>query len=178
MYNTSLLGCAKMEVAVDFRTQTTQYVRSGLPALAAALLLSSASAVAANNSGMPCEQVSRDLKSLEVTVEALTLTAVDHVPIAQHAAKPNTPDGKSHVTESEIPYLYLTPRVTSILRDVFGTTAEDLPPTSPLVKPKPRSSSPLADSEETADSASVPDDVAIESDDMPRYQHQMYRTDI
>jgi hypothetical protein len=127
---------------------------------------------------MPCAQVGRDLKSLEITVEALTLTAVDHVPIAQNAAKPNTPDGESHVTESEIPYLYLTPRVTSILRDVFGTTAEDLSPALPPVKPKLRSSSPLADSEETADSATVPDDVAIESDDMPRYQHQMYRTDI
>lgn len=177
MYNTSLLGCAKMEVAVDFRTQTTQCVLSGWPALAATLLLS-ASAVAASNSGMPCEQVGRDLKSLEVTVEALTLTAVDHVPMAQNAAKPNTPDGEYHVTESGIPYLYLTPRVTSILRDVFGTTAEDLPPAVPPVKPKSRSSSPLADSEATADSATVPDDVAIESDDMPRYQHQMYRTDI
>lgn len=177
MYNTSLLGCAKMEVAVDFRTQTTQYVLSGLPALAATLLLS-ASAVAASNSRMPCAQVGRDLKSLEITVEALTLTAVDHVPIAQNAAKPNTPDGESHVTESEIPYLYLTPRVTSILRDVFGTTAEDLSPALPPVKPKLRSSSPLADSEETADSATVPDDVAIESDDMPRYKRQMYRTDI
>jgi hypothetical protein len=166
-----------MEVAVDFRTQTTQYGLSGLSALAATLLLS-ASAVAASNSGMPCAQVGRDLKSLEITVEALTLTAVDHVPIAQNAAKPNTPDGESHVTESEIPYLYLTPRVTSILRDVFGTTAEDLSPALPPVKPKLRSSSPLADSEETADSATVPDDVAIESDDMPRYQHQMYRTDI
>lgn len=173
MYNTSLLGCAKMEVAVDFRTQTTQYGLSGLPALAATLLLS-ASAVAASNSGIPCEQVGRDLKSLEVTVEALTLTAVVHVPIAQNAAKPNTPDGESHVTESGIPYLYLTPHVTSFLRDVFGTTAEDLPP----VTPTSQSSSPLADSEETADSATVPDDVAIESDDMPRYQHQMYRTDI
>lgn len=160
-----------------FRTQTTQYVLPGLAALAASLLLS-ASAIAASHSGIACEQVGRELKSLEVPVEALTLTAIDHVPILRQAAEPHAADANSHITGADIPYLYLTPRVAGILRDVFGTPAEELSPALPPVKPELRSSSPLADSEETADSATVPDNAADEANDMPRFQRQMYRTDI
>ena len=88
MYNTSLLDCTLMEVAVEVRTQTTRFVVYGLSAIATTLILS-ASARAATNAVKPCEQVGRDLKSLQVPVTTLTVDAVDHVPIDQDVTEPN-----------------------------------------------------------------------------------------
>ena len=157
---------------MDFRTQLTRYIMSGLSALAAALMLS-ATALAASNSVVPCDQISRNLKSLEVTVEALTVDAVEHGPIDRRAVDPNAIDAESHLTDAEVPILYLTPRVTNILRDVFGVTTED----RPSDMPKQPTYSPLADSEALAESIETADAVN-ETSDLPHYQRQMFRKDI
>lgn len=139
----------------------------GLPVLAAALMLS-ATAYAASNAVVPCEQVGRDLQSLTIPVDELAVDAVDHAPI-----DPEIIDQQSAVTESVAPVLNLRPRVTNILRDVFGTTAEELiQETSEQV-----SSSPLADSDENTD-AVEPDDATGDETEIPRFQQQMLRTDI
>ncbi len=157
---------------MDCRVQLMRYIISGLSALSAALMLS-ATALAASSTVVPCDQISRNLKSLEVPVDALTVNAVEHIPTDRHAVDPNASGAASHLPDAEAPILYLTPRVTNILRDVFGAATEELP----AEIPKQPSSSPLADSEELAD-YTEPVDAVNETNDLPHYQRQMFRKDI
>lgn len=157
---------------MDSRTQQIRYIISGLPVLAACLLLSSAS-FAASPSIVPCDQVGRDLKSLEVPATALTVDRVDHPPADPVAANPDAIDEQTAVTDSIAPILYLTPRVSSIVRDVFGTPSEELPEQTPLQP----STSPVADTDQKAESVESAD-VENDSSDLPRFQQQMYRKDI
>lgn len=173
MYNTSLLDGTETEVAVDFGAHSKRFFKSGLPLSAVTLILST-SALAANEPISPCEQVSRDLKSLDIQVETLIIDAVDHVPIDQKAIDPNALDANPRAGVSEAPIIYLTPRVTSILRDVFGAATADRSSETQ----EQNSSSPLADSEKTVESGVVSADEANESNELPHYQRQMYRTDI
>jgi hypothetical protein len=140
---------------------------SGLSVLAAVLMLS-ATAHAASSFIVPCDQVGRDLKSLAVPVDALTVDVVDHIP-----TNPDAIDEQSAITDSVAPVLYLTPRVTNILRDVFGMTAEELTQQTP----QHPSSSPLAGSDKKS-AASDAADAAVETSELPRPQQQMLRTDI
>jgi hypothetical protein len=152
---------------VGFRVQPKRYIISGLSVLAAALM-SSATAHAASNSDVPCDQVGRNLKSLEVPVDALPVNVVDHAPIDPDALYEPRAD-----IASATPVLNLTPRVTNILRDVFGATNEELTEETPTQP----SSSPFADSDADADDVE-PADVEIETSDLPRFQQRMFRTDI
>ena len=154
---------------MDFRAQAKRYIISGLSVLAAVLMLS-ATALAASSAVVPCDQVGRDLKSLEVPVEALTVDAVDHVPTDHNAVDPAAIDEESAVTDSVAPILYLTPRMTNILRDMFGAAPEDLPPETPGQP----SSSPLADSDQQSDPIE-PADAGNEASDLPRYQQHCDR---
>jgi hypothetical protein len=126
---------------VDFVAQPKRYTIPGISALAAALMLS-APAQAANNLVNPCDQVGRDLQSLEVPVDELTVDVVDHA-----TTDAVTLDEQAADADPVAPILYLTPRVTNILRDVFGTTPEELP----RAEPEQPSSSPVADSDEKSD---------------------------
>jgi hypothetical protein len=152
---------------VGFRAQAKRYIITGLSVLAT-ILMSGTMAHAASNSVVPCDQVGRDLKSLEVAVDTLPVVEVDHTPI-----DPDSLDEPRADTASATPVLDLTPRVTNILREVFGTTNEELPQET---SPQP-SSSPVADSDQES-SASVPADTEIERNELPRFQQQMFRTDI
>lgn len=156
---------------MDFRIHPKQAIISGLSVLAVVLMLS-APAHAASRFIVPCDQVGRELKSLELPVNALTVDVVDLTP-----TDPNAIDEQSVITDSVAPVLYLTPRVANILRDVFGTTAEELPQELPDERPAQPSSSPLADSDRKSD-AVEPADTGNETSDLPRFQQQMLRTDI
>jgi len=169
------LIAAGTEIAVDSKTQQIRYIISGLPMLAATLLLSSAS-FAASPSIVPCDQVSRDLKSLEVPAAALTVDRVDHAPADPVAADPDALDERTSVTDSVAPILYLTPRVTSIVRDVFGTTTDELTEETAL-QPSTSPGAPMADADQTADKVDSADGENVTSE-LPRFQQQMYRKDI
>lgn len=152
---------------MESREQPIRYPISGLPLLAATLMLS-ATAQAASSVVLPCEQVERDLQSLEVPVNALAADSVDHAPI-----DPEMMDEESSGTESVTPVLKLGPRVTTILREVFDMTAEE----SAHQTSKQFSSSPLADTDEPSE-ASESDDAANDKSELPRFQRRMLRTDI
>lgn len=152
---------------MGYRVQPKRFIISGLSVLAAALM-TNATAYAASNSVVPCDQVGRDLQSLEVPVDTLPVNVVDHIPI-----DPDSLDEAFVDTDSATPVLDLAPRVTNILRDVFGTTDEELVPESPSQP----ASSPLADVDEESDEAE-PAEVEIERRHLPRFQQQMFRTDI
>ena len=160
---------------MDSRTQQIRYIISGVPALAATLLLSTAS-FAASPSIVPCDQVSRDLKSLEVPAAALIVDRVDHAPADPIAANPDAIDEQTSITDSVAPILYLTPRVTSIVRDVFGTKSEELPEETAL-QPSTSPVSPVADADQKTESVESAD-LENNSNDLPRFQQQMYRKDI
>ncbi len=156
---------------MGFRAQPMRTITSGLSVLAAALM-ANATAYAASGSLDLCDQADRNLKSLAVPVAALTVDVVDHVPTDAAAI-----DDQSAVTDPAAPILYLTPRVTNILRDVFGTTTEQLPLESADERPQQASSSPLAGSDEKSD-AVEPADIVDKTSTLPRFQQQMRRTDI
>ena len=157
---------------MDFKVLPKRDIFCGLPVVAAVLALA-ATAQAASSTVVPCDQVGRELKSLVVPVNALTVDRVDHTPIDTGRAEPDAIDERSAVTDSVAPILYLTPRVTSIVRDVFGMTTVELPQESQV----PRSPSPVADSDQASD-AVEPADANTESSDLPRFQQRMFRTDI
>lgn len=156
---------------MGFRIQPMRTIISGLSVLAAALMLN-ATAFAASGSLDPCDQADRNLKSLEVPVAALTVDVVDHVP-----TDPAAIAEQSAITDPAAPILYLTPRVTNILRDVFGTMTDKLPLESANERPQQPSSSPLADSDKKSD-AIEPAESEDETSALPRFQQQMHRTDI
>jgi hypothetical protein len=128
----------------------------------------SATGHAASNAVVPCEQVGRDLQSLEVPIDELGVEAVDHAPI-----DPEIIDAQSAAPESVAPILNLAPRVTNILRDVFDATTEEL---LQEASEQP-SSSPLAGSDQKTDTVE-PADADGHKAKLPRFQQQMLRTDI
>ncbi len=152
---------------MEFRVQPKRTIIAGVSVLTATLMLN-ASAHAASTAVYPCDQVGRDLQSLEVPVGELTLDVVDHVP-----TDPAAIDAQSASTDSVAPILYLTPRVTNIVDDVFRAASDKLPQETP----EQPSSSPLAGSDEKSDPIEALDEER-EAGVLPRFQRQMLRTDI
>lgn len=119
-----------------------------------------------------------ELRSLEVKAESLSLDMTD--PVAD-----DEQDDLDTPLESDpvAPVLRLTPRVATILREVFGPNALAAPETAAAADDSdqdsdtPGKTSPLAS--ETAPAATAPDLAGARSNFyVPRFQRQMYRTDI
>lgn len=172
MYNTNVLDGTITEVAVD---RGNQKVRTAVRTVStvAVGLIASATVLASDNSVSPCEQVGRELRSLDVPVETMILNRVDHVPVDRTAVDPDDVKVDLRGVESDAPIIFLTPRVTSILRDVFSAGDEDA-----LEVTEAKSVSPVADSEDVVDIVVAPLNDENETIDLPLYQHQMYRKDI
>jgi len=156
---------------VDSSFSTRNFTKAGCAALAATLVLSagwSSTALGATSSLVPCDQVARDLTSLDVAVDALSVNLVDHVTTE---LEPGSFETESDATDTLAPLLYLTPRVATILRDVFAPATEN----QALDVEEEIQTSPLADS----DDETSPVDAAEEREiALPRFQRQMFRTDI
>ena len=152
---------------MDCRAGTKRCIISCLSVFAAALV-ASATANAASSPVVNCDQVGRDLKSLEVAADELQAATVDHVPI-----DPAAIDEEAVITDPVAPVLDLAPRVTNIIRDVFGTTSEEPAPETP----QQPATSPVADTDEKSDAVEV-DEAENEKNVLPRFQRQMLRTDI
>jgi len=132
----------------------------------------STSSLAAAHVDVIGNAAARDLQSL--TVEVVDLTDVSE-----------SAEGSDGLTESAAPWLFLTPRVASILQDVFGDNdGSDAKTAAETVEPETQ-----ADSEDTASSPVAgnvrPSQVAEPESPLyehnailPRFQRQMYRTDI
>lgn len=148
---------------MDSAALSGKFKLAGLPVLAAGLLLCH-STLAATGAASPCEQVGRDLQSLEVPVNDIGVESVDHVPLDSEL------DVESTSNKSISPVLNLGPRVSSIVRDIFESTDEE-------TVTEQTSSSPLADSERQPEHAES-DKASEESSELPRFQRLMRRTDI
>jgi len=156
---------------VDSSYSTRNFTKAGCAALAATLALSagwSSTALGATSSLVPCDQVARDLTSLEVATDALSVDLVDHVTTE---LEPGSFETESDATDTLAPLLYLTPRVVTILRDVFAPAAAS----QALDVEEEIQTSPLADSDDQTISVDAAEEREI---DLPRFQRQMFRTDI
>ena len=159
---------------MDRSDSTRDFTKAGFVALAATLALSAGwttAALGATSSLVPCDQVARDLTSLDVTVAALSVDLVDHVTTEPKPGSFESIDANSDTTDTMAPLLYLTPRVASILRDVF----EPATAIQPLDSDEDLQTSPVAESVDESRSAAAEDENEI---NLPRFQRQMFRTDI
>lgn len=157
-------------------TPTSSSARGPLPLgrlTRAGLLLSVAfagAAMAAPCAHDDCRNVSRDLKSPHVAFHELTVRIVELRDV-DAAEDPAT----VVLSESMAPLLYLTPRVASILEEVFdepvpaASAGEEIAPEAPIAEAEP----PGDDPERYG-----PLSQADNAFHLPKFQQQMYRTDI
>lgn len=138
---------------------------------ALALVLSGAAAAAPS---APGDRSPTALQNLEALNGELTVEAVD-----SRITDDRLPMSGEKLQGIKVPYLYLTPRVASILENVFG---DDGGAASGIVLDETRQGEPAEDSAtspvadlETADAAEAP---SLDTGTLPRFQRQMYRTDI
>ncbi len=138
----------------------------------------SASALSATTTEVESDPASR-LKSLEVPLDAYSVRPVDHVSIetdpSSNLASLDTTDANS---ETSAPFLYLTPRVASVLKNIFNATHED----GDEDNSSDHASSPIAETDSAAAGVELIDEsdpaIRVEQIDLPLFQQQMFRTDI
>lgn len=164
-------------------------------------------ALAAASLGGSCDMIARELKSVEIPVETLTVDIVDHMS-EDHGAADSVIGREQDPTA---PLLFLTPRVAHILEDVFGDAQSDPEPSSqPGLTPTERvrqimlatnaankaqgleaTTTPSAgggdgaadrgadfDATRPAISSGPVTEAFYDADALPRFQRRMYRNDI
>jgi hypothetical protein len=145
----------------------------------------SASASAAVNALTSCDQVAREMQSLEVVADPLVAVLVDLSDLEQ------SPEDSVRSPETVAPLLFLAPRVASILDDVFGDsefadadqTADDAASAQgrdqhSLNEKEREATSPVAGNVSSSDVSQPPSSLYEQAAILPRFQRQMYRTDI
>lgn len=137
----------------------------------------SSSAVSASWSGDDCDDALVNSESVFAIAE-LTAHPVDHVTIEPRLpeADPATLGAGTQETQST-PFLYLTPRVASVLRNIFGDTRTETgndvdTPSSTLAEIETQAGLDDSPANEAADVE------PSESGEIPLFQRRMYRIDI
>ena len=149
-------------------------------------------ALGATDSTTACDRTA-DLRSLDVPVSDLSASVVGHIAVEPGDANDESLNARPAQAESTAPILYLAPRVAVILQNVFSAVAIETPPlnspdpaqsfateslsqdASPPSPPSPLS--PVAGDASQSDSSELIDPAA-EVEAVPRFQRQMFRTDI
>lgn len=138
---------------------------------------------AAKNALADCEEIVLDFHSYNISVDALTLNAVDHLSPDSSVNAGEPLDPKYVDVQAVATPLTLTPRAASILDQAFAsdsvarvTESNHAAQTSPLADSSPNHPGIKITS---ADSATVADDVAANDDiEYSRIQDRMFRSDI
>lgn len=153
--------------------------KNGPAATAAAFLLLGAlhsTALAATGTNSPCATEARDLTSLDVNHDALAVERVDHDSPEPEVDSLAAMEAES--AETSTPLLYLTPRVTNLLRDIFRIQKGPAQDSKSMSK----SLSPLAGSTDNVETTISGEEVAplagAEEEVLPNFQQQMFRKDI
>jgi hypothetical protein len=129
-----------------------------------------------------------NLRDLTVPTVELLINLVDLPGDNSDLGLTETLEPAELANDSSVPFLYLTPRVESILNDVFDAEPTDSDEIISASQER-RDAEAIGNSsfppfaEENADRSSLPglEESDISKKDvraMPRFQHQMYRTDI
>lgn len=123
-----------------------------------------------------CRNAPRELKSPHVPLQGPTVRIVELRDV-DAAEDPSA----AALSDSMAPLLYLTPRVTSILEEVFddpvppANADPETAPEPPVAKAEP---SPEGDPERYGPLSQADNAQADDAFQVPKFQHQMYRTDI
>ncbi len=153
---------------------------------AVALLLGvgwSATTLAATSPVVNCHSIDQELQTLDAETTRLSVNLVD---LPENGSEIGLIETIDKEPGESVPHLYLAPRVTSMLREVFEEN-EPVDRDWDLVKPnddgvkRDASLPPVAggNTKQKTMPALDDDDLAKESDQsMPRFQRAMYRTDI
>ncbi len=139
----------------------------------------SGSALSATTTAVSCDDLTRDLRSLEIPAGALSVATVDHVTIEPAPSDIELLDAESTPAETAAPFLFLTPRVASFLKDIFEVSGE----VEDQDTVGETSSSPVAESERIPDLSEllaepVPAGARENEINLPLFQQRMFRTDI
>lgn len=151
-------------------------LRGFLATLVATLLpIWSGNALSASWTSEDCQRLVEKQSSADSIAE-LTAKPVDHVTIEPGLADPDdAPLGAAE--KHHTPLLYLSPRVASVLRDIFGDVRAEGPenqdsPSSTLADIESKT-----EFEESADTGSAQPE-GDEAPALPLFQRRMYRIDI
>jgi len=130
----------------------------------------SVNALAASNSLVECEEMSQDSQNLDISTQTLSARKTDHILVPAANTANESLELAELDTQSITPILSLTPRVMSILDQVFESeeaVAEEM-------KPEPSDSeSPVADYVIKPDESSVKEEL-----ELLQIEDQMFRKDI
>lgn len=128
---------------------------------------------AASDAFVDCDQLATSLRSLDVPPAELPLDSTDHLDADKQAALEAAADDKVS------PVLLLTPRVATIMQEVFDSVAIDTGDTSEETsEPAPEAATPPVVKAISPPALPAADETATNPHYMPRFQRQMYRTDI
>lgn len=177
-YNTNLHDCTVEEVAVE-----AQAGRSSVAwhiTLTSVVLFGSGAAFGATNSESGCDEISRDFQRLDVTLDALEVDAVDHMPVTNEVVDSQSLDTTETTEGAAAPVLYLTPRVATILREVFGTGVDEDPREEAAAAETPVAEDTEVDDPADAEAAEMTAPVTLidQTEELPQFQRQMFRKDI
>lgn len=174
-----------VEVAVETSRPPGGFVKARFTAaLIAVGSIWSAAALAAAGVTDNCDRLPHHhVISLDAELEALAVDPVDHVnlePVAPNIDSLAVLDAVEEEflsNENVRPFLFLAPRVATVLREIFSAVEEDW-----AQAPRQLPSSPIAETDDFLDTTSprleAMPDFSIEDEALPQFQRQMYRTDI
>ncbi len=176
------------------RQQTGKAGMSWCGMLAGTIMLAgvaSTSAIAATDPMVDCVQISGNLEDFDNEPAALSVDVVDHITTAKPVTSGDALNASPESTVTPTPVLYLTPRVASILRDVFGSDVDGHEAGDAVTADKlaakdefdPPAVAPIAERVDRADSGDAeeitpPDSLIERSEKIRPFRQQMYRTDI
>jgi hypothetical protein len=136
------------------------------------------SAIAASGADIGCSASDHGLKSLRVSVDIIAIRPVDHLPDGQKSTS-ITAEASEAVSNAAAPVLKLAPNISAMLNSVFDSEDE-----STTVRPETETRNdegPTAgpvNKEVEIEVNQLPMNAIVPSDDIARFQRQMYRKDI
>jgi hypothetical protein len=136
------------------------------------------SAIAASGADIACSSSDRGLKSLRVSVENIAVRPVDQLPDGQKSTSIKANASES-VSNAAAPVLKLAPNISAMLNSVFDGDDESttVRPDSETRNDEGPTAGPVNQEMEIDDNR-LPINAIVPSDDIARFQRQMYRKDI
>jgi hypothetical protein len=134
-------------------------------------------ALAASSTDLGCDNSTRRLQSLRVSVESLSVNSVEHIssgtePVSLPAETAEV------VSKAAAPILYLAPHIAAMFNYVFdGAEFSDASVMEAEVSEVPTAGRAIRTSD-GEDGVTAPMNAAIPNNEIARFQRQMYRKDI
>lgn len=137
------------------------------------------SALAASSSDIGCSSSDRHLQSLTVSANSLAAQPVDHMPVGQKSASVAAESAES-ASKAAAPVLQLAPHIAAMLNTVFERYDDPAAADSQVdAKDESPTAGRSAKDQELVDEVLPANaNVIVPSDDIARFQRQMYRKDI